>query len=208
MKSHLVIVFTAATTALAVHGQDLPNPSFEQPQLQPSPGFITPGSTGYGEAAPLLEWTFGFGAGVCLAGENYAKGVTAAEGRQVAFIQGQWEEHDQARPRSIFGVDITGLQPGQEYEIAWQQTGRTADTGQTAVSVILGDGQKPPLPVMTKEPVGTRGEWESKSVWFLATAPTMRLQIRHFIPEAGNSNVGSETTLFDDFKIRAGRSAD
>jgi len=100
------------------------------------------------------------------------------------------------------------LEPGEEYEVSWKQTGRTTDAGTTAISVIIGDGQRPPLPVMTKEPLGTKGEWESKSVWFLATAPTMRFNIRHFILEAGNSNVGSETTLFDDFKIRAGRSAD
>lgn len=98
-----------------------------------------------------------------------------------------------------------GFGCGTEESMFVSFTPRSAGT--IAASVVLGDGQKPPLHVMTKEPVGTKGEWESKSAWFLATAPTMRLNTRHLILEARNSNVGSETTLFDDFKIRASRAA-
>jgi hypothetical protein len=207
MKTAANILFTSLAFSLAAWAQEIPNPGFEEPVIDSSVPHLTPGSAGFGEAQAMLQWSFGAQAGICAEGRGYAEGLTAAEGRQMAFIQGQSEENEQSRPRNIFGVDVTGLQPGEEYEISWQQTGRRTDVGTTAVSVVLGDGQKPPLHVMTKEPVGTKGEWESKSVWFLATAPTMRLNIRHFILEAGNSNVGSETTLFDDFKIRAGRSA-
>jgi hypothetical protein len=35
----------------------------------------------------------------------------------------------------------------------------------------------------------------------------MRLNIIHAITESGNPAVGSESTLFDNFKISAGRSA-
>jgi hypothetical protein len=203
----IMLLFTV-TSASASYGQDIPNPSFELPQLQPSPGFITPGSPGHGVAAPMLDWVFGHGSGLCVGGKHHAAGLSAAEGNQVAFIQGQNDGNDGTPgPWCIFGVDVTGLQPGEEYEISWQQTGRASDIGTGAVRVIIGDEIAPPLVLLQKEPVATKGQWETKSAWFTATAPTMRLNVLHFIHEADNPSEDPETTLFDDFKIRAGRSA-
>jgi len=111
----------------------------------------------------------------------------------------------------MFGGDVVGLKPGEEYEISWQQTGRATDTGTGSVTVriLSNDGTGvPPVVLLQKEPVATKGQWETKSAWFTATAPTMRLNVFHFIHEAGNPSEDPETTLFDDFKIRAGRSAD
>jgi hypothetical protein len=206
------ILLTAATTALVAHGQEIPNSSFEEPQIQPSPGFITPGAPGHGQAVPMLRWAFGYDSGVCLEGQHHAAGLSAAEGGQVAFIQGQRDGNDGASgpPRCIFGVDVTGLQPGEEYEISWQQTGRATDIGTGAVLVnmsIPGETGRPPMVLLQKEPVATKGQWETKSAWFTATEPTMRLGVLHFIHEAGNPPEDPETTLFDDFKIRVGRSA-
>jgi hypothetical protein len=211
MKS-ILLFLTAATTALVARGQEIPNPGFEQPQIQPSPGFITPGSAEHAVAVPMLEWAFGHSSGVCLEGQHHAAGLSAAEGRQVAFIQGYQADQDGASgPWYIFGADVTGLQPGEEYEISWQQTGRANDTGSGAVLLSMtvpGEVEQPPLVVFHKEPVGTQGEWETKSTWFTATAPTMRLNVHHFLHEALNAPEDPETTLFDDFKIRAGRAAD
>jgi hypothetical protein len=216
LRAVSIVVLTAVTSTLAAYGQEIPNPSFEQPQIQPSPGFITPGSPGHAAAAAMLQWAFGYNSGVCIEGKHHAAGLSAAEGSQVAFIQGQKDGDDGAPgPLCIFGVDVTGLQPGEEYEISWQQTGRASDIGTGAVAVHLHvrneDGQMavaPPVVLFQKEPVATKGQWETKSAWFTATAPTMRIQVFHFIHEAGNPPDDPETTLFDDFKIRAGRSAD
>ena len=188
---------------------EIPNGSFEQPEIQPPVEVFTPGQPGYAEAEAAIQWGFGAGAGICPERALYAEQVAAADGQQVAFIQGSVDNRNPEvdPPSCIMGVDVTGLEAGKEYEISWQQAGRATDTGQTAVSVLIGAAAVPPLPLMTKEPVGTRGEWESKSVWFLATVPTMRLNIMHHILEAGSSTVGSESTLFDNFKISAGRSA-
>jgi hypothetical protein len=212
MKTAVTIALVLLVATLPASAQEIPNPSFEMPELQPSPGFITPGVPGHGEAVPMLSWDFGYNSGVCVEGQHHAAGLSAAEGRQVAFIQGQRDGNDGASgPWCIFGGDVTGLQPGEEYEISWQQTGRASDTGTGAVSVrmlIKDDTGVPPVVLLNKEPVGTKGQWETKSAWFTATAPTMRLQVLHFVEEAGNSPDDPETTLFDDFKIRAGRSAD
>jgi len=212
MKTAMTLPSALLVATLSASAQEIPNPSFEEPQIQPSPGFITPGAPGHGEAAPMLSWDFGYNSGVCVEGQHHAAGLSAAEGRQVAFIQGQKDgTEDPSLPSHIFGGDVTGLQPGEEYEISWQQTGRASDIGTGAVSVrmlIKDDTGVPPVVLLNKEPVGTKGQWETKSAWFTATAPTMRLQVLHFVEEAGNSPDEPETTLFDDFKIRAGRSAD
>jgi hypothetical protein len=206
----ILLLFTTVASTLAADGPEIPNPSFELPELPPWPGFITPGAPGHGEAVPMLRWNFGYNSGVCMEGKHHAAGLYAAEGRQVAFIQGERDSNDKAAvPRNIFGGDVTGLQPGEEYEISWQQTGRASDIGTGAVRVVISKQVDPRgVVLLDREPVTTKGEWESKSVWFTATEPNMRLGIIHFIHEAGNPPEDPEITLFDDFKIRAGHSAD
>jgi hypothetical protein len=209
MKIPTLMTLALCVALTHVLAQEIPNPSFEQPEITPPIVIFTPGQPGYAESEAALRWGFGAGAGICPERTLYAEQVEAADGRQVAFIQGNIDDRNPEvdPPSCIMGIDVTGLETGQEYEISWQQAGRATDTGQTAVSVQIGAGAVPPLALLTKEPVGTRGEWERKSVWFLATAPTMRLNITHHILEAGSSTVGSESTLFDNFEIRAGRSA-
>lgn len=209
MKAPTASVIAAIFAHSMAGGQEIPNGSFEQPPIQAPVQILTPGQPGYAEAEPDLRWSFGAQAGICPQRVHFAERVDADDGQQVAFMQGNIEDNNPATdpPSSVFGIDLTGLEVGQEYEISWKQTGRITDTGQTAVSVVLGTEGVPPLNLMTKEPVGTRGEWEDKSLWFLATAPTMRFNVLHHIVEAGNSAVGSESTLFDNFKLSAGRSA-
>lgn len=209
MKTATAILIVFLAVQFAANAQEVANGSFEQPEIKAPVEILTPGQPGYAEAAPHLGWNFGAQAGICPQRVHFAERVDAADGQQVAFMQGNIEDNNPATdpPSSVFGIDLTGLEVGREYEISWKQTGRITDTGQTAVSVVLGTEGVPPLNLMTKEPVGTRGEWEDKSIWFLATAPTMRLNVLHYIVEAGNSAVGSESTLFDNFKISAGRSA-
>ncbi len=200
--SLLLVLFLVSVTGF---GQEIGNPSFETPSLEAPLRLITPGLPGFAEATPNMQWSFGVQAGICLQGVDYAEGVMAADGKQVAFIQGNFENRDPALhpPSRLFGVDVTGLKPGEEYEISWQQTGRLTDIGKTGVTVTIDA-----ISLLTQEPVGTKGKWESKSVWFLATAPTMHLNVLHHILNGKKTTAGDETTLFDNFKIRAGRSAD
>jgi len=200
----LLILFLVCITGF---GQEIGNPSFETPALEAPLQLITPGSPGFAEALPKLQWLFGAGAGICLQGVSYAEGVMAADGKQVAFTQGNFENRDPAPhpPSNLFGVDVTGLKPGEEYEISWQQTGRLTDIGKTGVTVIIDASPEPPLSLLIQEPIGTKGKWESKSVWFLATAPTMRLNFLHHILNGKKTTVGDESTLFDNFKIRTGK---
>lgn len=213
LRTVFIVLLTTVASALAADEPEIPNPSFELPQLQPSPGFITPGSPGHGVAVPMLGWAFGLNAGVCIEDKHHAAGLQAAEGSQVAFIQGQNDGNNGASgPQNIFGADVTGLQPGEEYEISWRQTGRASDIGTGAVRVAIfsqvnNQVDPPGVILFDREPVATKGEWELKSAWFTATTPTMRLNVVHFIHEAGNPQEDPETTLFDDFKIRVGRSA-
>ena len=197
--SLLLVLFLVRTTGL---GQEIGNPSFETPALEAPLQLITPGSPSFAEATPKLQWAFGAQAGICLQGVDYAEGVMAADGKQVAFIQGNFENRDLALhpPSNLFGVDVTGLKPGEEYEISWQQTGRLTDVGNTGVTVTIDA-----ISLLTQESVGTKGKWESKSVWFLATAPTMRLNVLHHILKGKTISSGDATTLFDNFKIRAGK---
>jgi hypothetical protein len=204
MKTPLAFFFAILSVMLPVFGQEIPNPSFEELEVDPSLEFITPGSPGFGMAVPLLQWAFGYHTGVCIEGRHHAEGVSAVDGHQVAFIQGQKDGfEDGSIPSHIFGVDVTGLEIGEEYEISWKQTGRTTDTGTAAVTVLIGDEIVPPVVLLARETVGTRGEWETKTGWFTATEPTMRLNILHSIDDAGDDPDDLPTTLFDDFQIRA-----
>ena len=195
----LLVLFLVRMTGL---GQEIGNPSFETPALEAPLQLITPGSPGFAEATPKMQWAFGVQAGICLQDVSYAVGVKAADGKQVAFIQGNFENRDPALfpPMNLFGVDVTGLKPGEDYEISWQQTGRLTDIEKTGVTVTIDA-----ISLLIQEPVGTKGKWESKSVWFLATASTMRLNVLHHILKGKTVSSGDATTLFDNFKIRAGK---
>jgi len=193
--------------ATCAQGPTIHDAGFEEPRVKPPLHFLSPGSPGFAEARQQLKVTFGFHAGICVAGAGFAEGVQAAQGRQVAFIQGETPEAliHQPPPRNIFGMDVTGLVVGEEYEIAWLQTGCPSDRGAGAVSVMIGDGASPARILLDKEPVATKGEWQRRRVLFRASAKNMRLSIRHFIQEPGLPGAGTEVTLFDDFSIRSTR---
>jgi hypothetical protein len=208
MKTISKYIIGSFLVAQCVTAQTIPNASFDEPQIKPPLRFITPGSPGFAEAQTQLQWTFGVRAGICVEGTHFAEGIKAAKGRQVAFVQGETPEEliNVPPPRSLFGVDLTGLRVGEEYEVSWQQTGRATDIGSGAVSVVIGDGVTPGQPLLYREPVTTKGEWQRQSVTFRATATKMRLNFRHFIHEPGNPDFGTEVTLFDDFSIRSTQS--
>lgn len=135
------------------------------------------------------------------------RGWRPAEGSQVAFIQGDptlAAEESPNVPQAIFGTDITGLEPGMEYELQWAQASRASDGGHGALSVVLSDPANPAgnYLLVDWEPVQNKGEWEIQKHIFLASAPIMRLNFLHAAADPAVRGSGTETTLIDDFRLR------
>lgn len=199
----IILLGISALGAPALRGQTIPNPSFEEPALPADEAFLHPLSPGYAERIPALQWAFGMPAGICRAGVGYAEQLTAAEGTQVAYIQGDPSSDADFPIKSIMGVDVTDLEPGKNYEISWQQTGRATDLGNCAITATLMASNFPTIVLFAREHVETKGVWQRMSAEFLAPTDTLRLNIQHTIIESGNVDPGSESTLFDDFQIKA-----
>lgn len=195
----LALIFSPQATA-----QVIPNPSFEATVLAPS---ATPFLVGGEASAAAAPWGFGGLSGICREGVAYAERLDAAEGHQVAFLQGdpsRAPEEDRTQPYCVFGVDMTGLEPGEEYEIQWSQASRATDANHGAITVILTDPANPAsnLVLVEKLAVTNKEEWEVKKESFTATAETMRLNVLHTIPDLESGGNGDESTLLDDFRLR------
>jgi hypothetical protein len=204
MKIQSAVLFAATMTVSPLAcGQTIPNPSFEEPAVPVGESFITPVSPGYAERIPEIQWAFGMPGGICRQNVAYAEQLQAPDGAQVAFIQGDPSSDMDFPIKSIMGVDITGLVPGKNYEISWQQTGRATDLGRCAIAATLMASNFPTIVLFGREPVETKGAWQRMSAEFLAPTDTLRLNIQHTITEPGNMDPGSESTLFDDFQIEA-----
>lgn len=182
--------------------QTIPNPSFEEPVLPPGEARLFPDSPGYVDKIPALKWAFGMPGGICVEGLEYAEGIRAVDGKQVAVIQGDPRSPNDYPIKSIMGVDVTGLEPGKSYEISWSQTGRATDLGTCAITVTLTAENFPPVVLVAAEKVEVHGKWQRIKKEFLAPTDKLRLNIQHTILESKNADAGSESTLFDDFKIK------
>ena len=182
--------------------QTIPNPSFEDAAVPAGAFFLDPQTPGYPEIVPELKWAFGMPCGICVQGTAYAEQILAVDGKQVAFLQGDPSGPNGFPIKSIMGVDVTGLKPGHSYEISWSQTGRATDLGTCGVTVTLSAPNFPTTELLSAEKVETKGKWQRIKREFLAPTDTLRLNIQHFIIESKNADLGSESTLFDDFKIK------
>ncbi len=182
--------------------QTIPNPSFEDAAVPAGASFLDPKTPGYSELIPELKWAFGMPCGICLQGTAYAEQILAVDGKQVAYLQGDPSGPNDFPIKSIMGVDVTGLKPGKSYEISWSQTGRATDLGTCGVTVTLAALNFPTMELLSAERVETKGKWQRIKREFIAPADTLRLNIQHFIIESKNADLGSESTLFDDFKIK------
>ena len=182
--------------------QTIPNPSFEDAAVPAGASFLDPKTPGYSELIPELKWAFGMPCGICVQGTAYAEQILAVDGKQVAYLQGDPSGPNDFPIKSIMGVDVTGLKPGKSYEISWSQTGRATDLGTCGVTVTLAALNFPTMELLSAERVETKGKWQRIKREFIAPADTLRLNIQHFIIESKNADLGSESTLFDDFKIK------
>jgi hypothetical protein len=182
--------------------QTIPNPSFEDAAVPAGAFFLDPQTPGYPELIPELKWAFGMPCGICVQGTAYAEQILAVDGKQVAFLQGDPSGPNGFPIKSIMGVDVTGLKPGHSYEISWSQTARATDLGTCGVTVTLSAPNFPTTELLSAEKVETKGKWQRIKREFLAPTDTLRLNIQHFIIQSKNADLGSESTLFDDFKIK------
>ena len=182
--------------------QTIPNPSFEDAAVPAGASFLDPKTPGYSELIPELKWAFGMPCGICVQGTAYAEQILAVDGKQVAYLQGDPSGPNDFPIKSIRGVDVTGLKPGKSYEISWSQTGRATDLGTCGVTVTLAALNFPTMELLSAERVETKGKWQRIKREFIAPNDTLRLNIQHFIIESKNADLGSESTLFDDFKIK------
>ena len=197
--SLLLVLFLVRMTGL---GQEIGNPSFEDAAVPAGASFLDPKTPGYSELIPELKWAFGMPCGICLQGTAYAEQILAVDGKQVAYLQGDPSGPNGFPIKSIMGVDVTGLKPGKSYEISWSQTGRATDLGTCGVTVTLAALNFPTMELLSAERVETKGKWQRIKREFIAPNDTLRLNIQHFIIESKNADLGSESTLFDDFKIK------
>lgn len=199
----LVIAIAGLTGACALKAQTIPNGSLEEPPLSAS------GKPFLAATEELLvaqsKWGWGLGCGICLQQVAYAAGIDAAEGTQVAFMQGDpsLAEVPPGTPTQLMGTDITGLVEGKEYEIQWAEASRTEDASFGALTVILTD---PALPgksiiLIQNSPVENKGEWKIQKHQFTASGPTMRINFQHSVPELNFGATGGESTLIDNLKI-------
>jgi hypothetical protein len=211
LAAAILLSIAASPCALASEPTPLPEPqilngSFEEPVVAGELPFLTPSVPQHAEPLKEAGWAFGFSTGICRAQEGYAEGLSASDGRQVAFLQGDQQlSPNPYEPWNILGINITGLEPGQEYEVSWDQAGRATDLGTSALRVTVGppaSSGKPAIQLVDREPVTSKGAWEEVSRRFTATGEVMTLNFNHFIVESGNPDAGSESTLIDNVQIR------
>lgn len=205
--SGLARVFVALTLAgafSAAQAQEIANPGFEEPSLE---GRAQPIVVGAATRTPEEGWNFGRDAGICRAGGEYAEGLDAAEGSQVAFLKGGPSGAQTAptglAPAGVFGAKLKDLEPGAEYEIEWVQTGSNLDEGMGAVTTIVTDPAKPGIRIAKMNRVETKGEWQKCSMKFRASSPVVQFFVSHSIPGVAKGLAeGDEVTLLDDFRLR------
>ncbi len=193
-------------TALAgsLRAQEIKSPSFETPEIAGAKGkpFIM---------APSLEledsgWAWGYFTGICRQDAGFAKGLYAHEGSQMAFLRGDPRKSKikHKGPQHMCVGYITGLKPGENYELQWAEAGRASDVEFGALTVVLREteGSEEAVYLQRKEPVTSKGEWAEKTLIFTATFPTMNVVFLHSVPDFGKSNAtGDEITFLDDFRI-------
>jgi len=201
----LPLLIAGLAGAAALQAQTIPNASLEEPPLAAS------GKSFVAAPEELLvtqsKWGWGYGCGICQQQVAYAEGIDAAEGTQVAFMQGdpRVAEVPPGTPALVIGVEISGLTEGNEYELQWAEASRTADVSYGALTVSLTDPLRPGASILLVEdsPVENKGEWKIQKHQFTASGPVVQINYQHSIPELNSEATGGESTLIDDLQIRS-----
>lgn len=176
---HLLCSTTlAALTAITLPAQVVPNPSFEADTFTQFPGYVSGNSeiTGWTVSAPGNAGLNPSG------GRPFADNGTIPDGSNVAFIQSAGAE-------STLETTITGLTPGQKYQLGFRVNARSGGVALLNVSV---DGTS--LLTTPVEAVGGTAPYRYVGVYFEATAAEAALRL-------ANSTGGDTTVLVDDVTV-------
>lgn len=184
--------------------QEMKNPSFEAPEIggvKGKPFLMAPS-----EELKASGWAWGYFTGICRQDAGFAKGLFAHEGSQMAFLRGDPRKSkiSQKGPQHMCTGYITGLKPGEDYEIQWAEAGPGNNVGKGALSIVLREtgGSDEAVYLQRREPVTSKGEWAIKKLQFTATAPNMNVVFLHCVPDYGKSDAtGDEITFLDDFRV-------
>ncbi len=198
----LIACLAIAAALSEARGQKIVNPGFEEPSLEVLGKSVAQGR----DTRSPDGWTFGQSTGICLGGLDQAEGLDAAEGTQVSFLKGAPTADGERRslaPVGVIGINLTGLEIGNDYELEWVQAGSNADDSLGAVTTIIRDPDDPSVRIAKMNRVEKKGKWQKCSMTFQATAPVMRLFVCHSLPGlVDGTATGEESTLLDDFRIR------
>ncbi|MBU3666584.1 MAG: hypothetical protein FGM15_12020 [Chthoniobacterales bacterium] len=199
----LTIAGALAYWAAPATAQQIENPSFEFPSAIQKPILAAPSESLKGSG-----WAWGHSSGIVRQKAGLAKDVTAYEGSQMAFVRGDRKKSQlpDKSPQHMFSGVISGLTPGNQYEVQWAQAGRRLDTGAGALTVILREKSdapgKKPVYLQRAEPVTNKDEWVVTKHTFTATSPEMSLTFVHVIPaSAAAGATGDETTFIDAVQV-------
>ena len=156
------------------------NPSFETDTFTVFPGYSSNNGpvTGWTQTAPTQQ---GINPG---GGSPFANNGTIPDGTQVGFIQTNSNSNS-------YTNSITGLTPGQQYQLAYRVNARNGQ--QTRMAVSVGGTE---LVGSLVNAVGGANPYGYVVRTFTATAATMPLEV-------ASSSTGDNTLLIDDFQITA-----
>jgi len=171
----------------AVHGQTIPNPSFEADTFTVFPGYITNNTA-------ITGWIGTPTSRVGLnpaSGSPFADNGTIPNGNNVAFIQ--VNPDDPASP-STLSTTISGLTAGTTYKVTFRANARGGNTPNVKIYI---DGVAVLLPGVdgfsTAAVTGSKGYWHV-AFEFTAAAESQALSLV-------NDATGDQTLLVDDFQI-------
>jgi len=168
----------AAGSLVPGAAQVVPNPGFEADTFTVFPGYISGN-------APITGWTASNEAGAGLnpsGGSPFANNGVIPEGSQVAFIQSGGGE-------SSLETIVTGLTPGQKYQLGFRLNARSGPGA--ALSVAVDDTIFIASPV---EPVGGVAPYRYAGLYFDAAGPQATVRLT-------NNTGGDTTVLIDDVKV-------
>ena len=177
------VLCTTALASLAAfvgQAQVVPNPSFEEDTFTQFPGYVSGN-------APITGWTVSVPENAGLnpsGGSPFADNGTIPAGSKVAFIQSAGAE-------STLETTITGLTPGQKYQLGFRVNARSGGIPLLNVTV---DGNS--LLTTPVEAVGGVAPYRYVGVYFDATGTEAALRL-------SNNTGGDTTVLIDDVTVTA-----
>ena len=179
-ETFLIPALMGAVAIGSASAATVSNPSFEADTFTAFPGYISGNSsvTGWTESTATQQ---GINPGPT---SPFANNGTIPDGTKVGFIQTNGNTNS-------FSNTISGLTPGEQYELSYRVNTRNGQ--QTSMSVSVGGST---LVASNVTSVGGTNQYGYVVRTFTATGTTMPLQV-------SSSSPTDQTLLMDDFKVNA-----